>query len=40
VLIATPDPLEWQTLPVNTAAGLEAGLIAMIRPSWNIKGAQ
>lgn len=40
VLIATPEPMEWQTLPVNTAAGLEAGLIAMIRPSWNIKGAQ
>jgi len=40
VLIATPEPMEWQTLPVNTAAGLEAGLIEMIRPSWNIKGAQ
>jgi hypothetical protein len=37
VLIATPEPLEWQELPVNTAAGLEAGLIEMIRPSWNIK---
>jgi hypothetical protein len=40
VLIAAPEPMEWQNLPVNTAAGLEAGLIAMIRPSWNIKGAQ
>ena len=40
VLIATPEPMEWQNLPVNTAAGLEAGLIALIRPSWNIKGAQ
>lgn len=40
VLIATPEPLEWQELPVNTAAGLEAGLIEMIRPSWNIKGAR
>jgi hypothetical protein len=40
VLIATPEPLEWQELPVNTAAGLEAGLIEMIRPSWNIKGAK
>jgi hypothetical protein len=40
VLIPTPEPMEWQNLPVNTAAGLEAGLIAMIRPFWNIKGAQ
>jgi excinuclease UvrABC nuclease subunit len=40
VLVATPEPLEWQELPVNTAAGLEAGLIEMIRPSWNIKGAR
>lgn len=39
VLVATPEPLEWQELPVNTAAGLEAGLIEMIRPCWNIKGA-
>jgi hypothetical protein len=39
VLVATPEPLEWQDLPVNTAAGLEAGLIEMIRPSWNIRGA-
>jgi hypothetical protein len=39
VLVATPEPQEWQELPVNTAAGLEAGLIEMIRPSWNIRGA-
>ena len=40
VLVATPEPSEWQNnLPVNTAAGLEAGLIQMIRPSWNIRGA-
>jgi hypothetical protein len=39
VLVATPEPQEWQELPVNTAAGLEAGLIATIRPSWNIQGA-
>jgi hypothetical protein len=30
VLVATPEPQEWQELPVNTAAGLEAGLIEMI----------
>lgn len=39
VLVAMPEPQEWQELPVNTAAGLEAGLIEMIRPSWNIRGA-
>lgn len=39
VLIATPAPLEWNGLPVITAAGLEAGLIQMIRPAWNIMGA-
>jgi len=39
VLVATPEPSEWQELPVNTAAGLEVGLIEMIRPSWNIRGA-
>lgn len=40
VLVATPEPMEWNdSLPVNTAAGLEAGLIEMIRPRWNIRGA-
>jgi hypothetical protein len=40
VLVATPEPSEWgNNLPVNTAAGLEAGLIEMIRPAWNIRGA-
>jgi hypothetical protein len=39
VLVATPEPQEWQELPVNTAAGLEVGLIQMIRPAWNIRGA-
>jgi hypothetical protein len=39
VLVAAPEPQEWKDLPVNTAAGLEAGLIEMIRPSWNIRGA-
>jgi hypothetical protein len=39
VLVATPEPSEWEELPVNTAAGLEAGLIDMIRPRWNIRGA-
>lgn len=39
VLVATPAPLEWHSLPVNTAARLEAALIQMIRPAWNIMGA-
>lgn len=39
VVIATPESLEWNGLPVSTAAGLEYGLIQMIRPAWNIMGA-
>lgn len=38
VLIATPEPKAWNNLPVNTAAGLEAGLIELIKPLWNIQG--
>ncbi|MDX0534352.1 GIY-YIG nuclease family protein [Sinorhizobium medicae] len=38
VLVATPAASEWKGLPVNTAAGLEAGLIAKIQPAWNILG--
>src|SRR2546421_4789833 len=38
ILVATPEPLQWNGLPVNAAAGLEAGLIQMIRPAWNIMG--
>lgn len=38
VLVATPAAGEWNGLPVNTAAGLEAGLIARIQPAWNILG--
>jgi hypothetical protein len=40
VLVATPEPLVWNGLPVNTAAGLEAGLIRLIRPQWNMLGAR
>ena len=40
VLIATPEEdSHWNGLPINIAAGLEAGLIRMIRPEWNILGA-
>lgn len=38
ILVATPEPLEWRGLPVIVAAGLEAGLIQMLRPAWNIAG--
>jgi hypothetical protein len=38
VLVAVPEAGEWNGLPVNTAAGLEAGLISMIQPAWNILG--
>jgi hypothetical protein len=35
ILIATPDQLEWNGLPVDTAAGLEAALIRKFKPEWN-----
>ena len=38
VLVATPEPTEWNGLPVLTAPGLEAGLIRLIRPEWNMQG--
>ncbi|MGN8153100.1 GIY-YIG nuclease family protein [Agrobacterium sp. 22094] len=38
VLVAVPSAGEWKGPPVNTAAGLEAGLISMIQPPWNILG--
>ena len=39
VLIAIPPALDWNGLPINTAAGLEMGLIKSIKPVWNILGA-
>lgn len=38
VLFASPCETVWNGLPVETAAGLEAGLIARFQPSWNMKG--
>jgi SAM-dependent methyltransferase len=35
-LAAMPDPLEWGGLPVDTAAGMEAGLVSRARPLWNV----
>lgn len=40
VMIATPEASEWNGLPVNTAAGLEAGLIRLVRPEWNMQGVR
>jgi hypothetical protein len=39
VLIAVPPALDWNGLPINTAAGLEMGLIKLLKPAWNILGA-
>jgi hypothetical protein len=38
IYLAVPPALEWNGLPINTAAGLEAGLIEMIQPEWNKMG--
>ena len=38
IYIAVPPALEWNGLPIHTAAGLEAGLIDMIQPPWNRMG--
>ena len=38
VYVAHPPAIEWNGLPVVTAAGLEAGLIKMIQPPWNKMG--
>ncbi|USI76535.1 GIY-YIG nuclease family protein [Sphingopyxis sp. USTB-05] len=38
VLVATPEPTEWKELPVLTAPGLEAGLIRLVQPEWNMQG--
>jgi hypothetical protein len=38
VLVAMPAEGAWNGLPINTAAGLESGLIAQVKPPWNILG--
>jgi hypothetical protein len=38
VLVVTPPELEWNGLPVDGAAGLETGLIRLIKPAWNRQG--
>ncbi|MER9880992.1 GIY-YIG nuclease family protein [Mesorhizobium sp. M0118] len=39
IYLATPEPAEWNGLPVNMAAGLEEGLIQKFRPPWNVRSA-
>ena len=38
VLFAVPGETSWNELPVEIAAGLEAGLIARFQPEWNKNG--
>lgn len=38
VMIATPEPGEWNGIPVDTALGLEPGLIKRAKPTWNMLG--
>jgi hypothetical protein len=39
VLIAQPDDMEWNGLPVHGAAGLELGLIKAYSLPWNMRSA-
>lgn len=37
VLAVSPsDALQWRGLPINVAVGLEAGLIDLLKPIWNM----
>jgi hypothetical protein len=36
LMALSPEPTEWHGLPVNTAVGLEAGLIDQLKPVWNL----
>jgi len=40
VLIAHPTHLDWNGLPIDGPAGLEAGLIRAIKPPWNMQGKE
>jgi len=40
IYVAVPPALEWNGLPIHSAAGLEAGLIEMIQPPWNKMGVR
>jgi len=38
VYFLIPDPIKYLGLPVDTATGLERGLIDQIQPAWNMQG--
>lgn len=38
VMTVVPPELDWNGLPVDGSAGLEAGLIRMVQPAWNVQG--
>ncbi len=40
VMTAIPPSLEWNGLPIDGAAGLEAGLIRLVQPRWNMRGVK
>lgn len=40
IYLATPPAIDWSGLPINAAAGLEAGLIDLIQPPWNMMGVE
>lgn len=40
IYLAMPVAMDWNGLPMVTAAGLEAGLIEMIQPPWNMMGVR
>lgn len=37
-IAAFPVPTTWNGLPVDVVSGLETGLVAKIRPAWNLQG--
>ncbi|CAN5585144.1 hypothetical protein BH10PSE14_BH10PSE14_40580 [soil metagenome] len=39
VFVATPEPAQWNGLPVDTCAGLELGLIKKYSLPWNVRSS-
>ncbi|MEG8223341.1 hypothetical protein OSJ57_22435 [Sphingomonas sp. HH69] len=40
ILIATPEDMEWNGLPIHGAAGLELGIIKKFSLPWNMRSAK
>jgi hypothetical protein len=38
VMTVSPPALEWKSLPIDGATGLETGLIRLVQPLWNMQG--